>query len=61
MFFSPDGNDVPEDIPKLIQKTKEGHDIVHISRFGKNSQSDDAGFLDKFGNNFNASRRILSL
>ena len=22
MFFSPDGNDVPEDIPQLIQKTK---------------------------------------
>jgi len=50
MFFSPDGNDVPEDIPKLIQKTKEGHDIVHISRFGKNSQSDDAGLIDRFGN-----------
>jgi glycosyltransferase involved in cell wall biosynthesis len=50
MFFSPDGNDVPEDIPKLIQKTKEGHDIVHISRFGKNSQSDDAGIIDSFGN-----------
>ena len=51
MFFSPDGNDVPEDIPKLIQKTKEGHDVVHISRFGKNSVSDDAGWLDRFGNN----------
>ena len=51
MFFSPDGNDVPEDIPKLIQKTKEGHDIVHISRFGKNSISDDANWLDRFGNN----------
>ena len=50
MFFSPDGNDVPEDIPKLIQKTKDGHDIVHISRFGKNSQSDDAGIIDRFGN-----------
>ena len=51
MFFSPDGNDLPEDIPKLIQKSKEGHDIVHISRFGKKSQSDDAGWLDRFGNN----------
>ena len=51
MFFSPDGNDLPGDIPKLIQKAKEGHDIVHISRFGKKSQSDDAGWIDTFGNN----------
>ena len=51
LFFSPDGNDLPEDIHKLIQKAKEGHDIVHISRFGKNSMSEDAGWLDSFGNN----------
>jgi len=51
IFFSPDGNDVPEDIPKLIQKTKEGFDIVHISRFGKKSVNEDAGWLDRFGNN----------
>ena len=52
MFFSPDGNDVPEDIPKLIQKTKEGYDVVHISRFGPNSQSDDANWLEYFGGNY---------
>lgn len=51
MFFSPDGNDLPEDIPKLIAKAREGHQIVHISRFGKNSKSDDANLLEKFGNN----------
>jgi len=51
MFFSPDGNDVPTDIPKLIQKTKEGHDVVHISRFGKESISEDANWLERFGNN----------
>jgi len=51
MFFSPDGNDVPEDIPRLVKKTKEGYDVVHISRFGKNSVSDDANWLDRFGNN----------
>lgn len=48
LFLSPDGNDVPEDIPKVIQKIKEGFDIVHISRFGKNSISEDAGWLDRF-------------
>ena len=51
MMFSPDGNDVPEDIPVLINKIKEGYDVVHISRFGKNSISEDAGHLDRFGNN----------
>ena len=51
MFFSPDGNDVPTDIPKLIQKTKEGFDVVHISRFGKESISEDAIWLERFGNN----------
>jgi|TARA_B110000438_G_scaffold303657_1_gene366285 glycosyltransferase involved in cell wall biosynthesis len=51
MFFSPDGNDVPEDIQRLVQKSKEGYDIAHISRFGKDSISDDANWLDRFGNN----------
>ena len=51
MFFSPDGNDLPEDIPKLIEKANEGHDVVHISRFGKNSESEDANWLERFGNN----------
>ena len=51
MFFSPDGNDVPEDIPKLIEKIQDGHKIVHISRFGKKSESEDANALERFGNN----------
>ena len=51
LFFSPDGNDVPEDIPKVIAKIKEGYDIVHISRFRKKSISEDAGWFETFGNN----------
>ena len=50
MFFSPDGNDEPEEIPKMINKISEGFDIVHISRFGKYSESRDAGPFDRFGN-----------
>ena len=50
MFFHPDGNLIPEDIPKLIEKMHDGHDIVHISRFGKNSINEDASALDIFGN-----------
>ena len=49
MFFSPDGNDEPEDIPRLIKKSKEGYDIVHISRFGKRSVSNDANWFERFG------------
>lgn len=53
MFFSPDGNHVPEDIPRLIEKIKEGYDMVNLSRFGKNSSSQDASdyFYGYFGNN----------
>jgi len=53
MFFSPDGNHIPEDIPRLIEKIKEGYDMVHLSRFGKNSSSQDADdyFYGRFGNN----------
>ncbi|MGQ0376496.1 MAG: glycosyltransferase family 2 protein [Nitrososphaerota archaeon] len=50
IFFHPDGNHVPEDIPKLIEKMHDGYDIVHISRFGKNSINEDASTLDIFGN-----------
>jgi glycosyltransferase involved in cell wall biosynthesis len=53
MFFSPDGNHIPEDIPKLIEKIREGYDMVSLSRFGKNSTSEDASmyFYGHFGNN----------
>ena len=50
LFFSPDGNNQPDDIPKLIKKIEEGYDLVQISRFGKNSHSEDAGIIDRFGN-----------
>ena len=51
LFFSPDGNAVPNDIPKLIKKMYEGnYDIVQISRFGKNGFSEDDTLLTAFGN-----------
>ena len=51
LFFSPDGNALPEYIPKLIQKMKEGdYDIVQISRFGKNGKSEDDTAVTAFGN-----------
>lgn len=50
LFFSPDGNDEPGDIPKLISKIKEGYDLVQISRFGKLSTNEAGSFLSNFGN-----------
>lgn len=50
VIWSPDGNHEPEEIPKLIAKIKEGYDQVLISRFGKGSINEDAGYFDGFGN-----------
>jgi len=52
VYFSPDGNEVPEDIPKLIKKINEGYDLVIASRFTKRSKSYDATLIRSFGNNF---------
>ncbi len=43
IFYSPDGNEDPEDIPKLIDKMEEGYDMVICSRFlpdGANEEDD---------------------
>jgi glycosyltransferase involved in cell wall biosynthesis len=50
--FSPDGNSVPEDIPKLISKIKEGYDIVVASRYMNGSISEDDDFASKTANKF---------
>jgi len=48
--FSPDGNCPPEDLPKLIQKVKEGFDMVVASRYLPPAKSDDDGLITGFGN-----------
>jgi len=51
LFFSPDGNAEPNDIPKLIKKMVDGnYDIVQISRFGKEGISEDDTIITAFGN-----------
>lgn len=50
LLWSPDGNHEIDEIPKLIDKIKEGYDQVLISRFAKNSVNEDAGYFDTFGN-----------
>lgn len=48
--FSPDGNSIPELIPPLIQKMKEGYDMVIVSRYAKGASSQDDDALTAFGN-----------
>ena len=48
--FSPDNNSVPELIPDLIKKMKEGHDMVIGSRYLFDAKSDDDDIVTAFGN-----------
>lgn len=48
--FSPDGNSIPELIPSLIKKMKEGHDLVIVSRYLGNAKSEDDDIVTGFGN-----------
>ena len=48
--FSPDGNSVPELIPTLIAKMKEGYDMVIASRYLGDAKSEDDDIVTGFGN-----------
>ncbi len=48
--FSPDGNSIPELIPDLITKMKEGLDMVIASRYLDDAKSDDDDVITAFGN-----------
>ena len=48
--FSPDGNSVPEVIPKLVKKIKEGYDMVIASRYARGAKSEDDDPITAFGN-----------
>ncbi len=50
IILSPDGNSVPERIPDLIEKMKEGYDIVIASRYTKGAKSYDDDLVTAFGN-----------
>ena len=51
VYFSPDGNEDPNDIPKLIDKIREGYDMAIASRFSSKSISEDATLIRRIGNN----------
>lgn len=48
--FSPDGNSIPELIPEIIEKMKEGYDMVIVSRYKDGAKSYDDDYLTGFGN-----------
>lgn len=48
--FSPDGNSVPERLPDLVAKLKQGYDMVIVSRYLDEAHSEDDDFLTSFGN-----------
>jgi len=48
--FSPDGNSIPELLPGLIEKMKEGYDMVIVSRYKDGAKSEDDDFVTAFGN-----------
>ena len=50
LTFSPDGNCIPEHIPLLIEKMREGYDMVIGSRYLGNTHSADDSRLTRFGN-----------
>lgn len=50
ILFSPDGNSVPEVIPPLIEKMKEGYDMVIASRYKEGAKSYDDSRITAFGN-----------
>lgn len=50
IIFSPDGNSVPERIPPLIEKMKEGYDLVICSRYLEGAKSYDDDLITAFGN-----------
>ncbi len=48
--FTPDGNALPEDIPRIVNKMQEGYDLVIASRYLGGTTSDDDDWLTARGN-----------
>ncbi len=48
--FSPDGNSIAELIPPLIEKMREGYDMVIVSRYLGKAKSQDDDIITGFGN-----------
>lgn len=52
VLFSPDGNSQSNLIPAVINKIREGYDMVIVSRYKGNAKSYDDDFITAIGNKF---------
>ena len=50
VYFTPDGNSIPEAIPQLLDKMEEGYEMVTASRYLGGAHSDDDDPVTAFGN-----------
>jgi glycosyltransferase involved in cell wall biosynthesis len=50
ILFTPDGNSLPEVLPALCRKLREGYDMVIVSRYLGNARSDDDDAMTAVGN-----------
>ncbi|MBF0594826.1 MAG: glycosyltransferase family 2 protein [Candidatus Omnitrophica bacterium] len=50
VIFSPDGNSLPERIPDVVKRMKDGLDIVIVSRYLNGAKSYDDDIVTAFGN-----------
>lgn len=50
VYFTPDGNSIPEVIPQLLDKMNAGYDLVVASRYLQNARSEDDDAVTSFGN-----------
>lgn len=48
--FSPEGNSLPEVIPALVAKMREGYDMVIVSRYTGGAHSEDDDFMSGLAN-----------
>src|SRR5687767_5197424 len=48
--LSPDGNSLPELIPQVVEKVRQGNDLVIASRYAGNAVSEDDDAVTRFGN-----------
>jgi glycosyltransferase involved in cell wall biosynthesis len=60
IYFSPDGNENPADIPRLLRELKKGNDLAIASRFLKQSRNEEDDQLLKFRKWANQSFTVLA-
>ncbi len=52
VVFSPDGNSLPEKLPEVCGKMRDGNDLVIVSRYLEGAGSEDDDAITAFGNWF---------